>query len=466
MLAFIRAGRLIADEDRLVAAVSGGPDSVCMLSILVRLQSRLNLSLHIAHLNHRLRGADSDGDADYVAGLARWYGLPATVASRDVRAYQHLKHLSLEEAARDVRYAFLAEVVAASGSRAVMVGHTRNDNIETILMHLVRGSGSGGLRGLLPVNLLNFNGQKLRVVRPILELTREETIEYCREMALAPRVDATNSAPHYLRNRVRLELMPLLKSYNPRVEEALLRTAAISADEVEFLETETRRAWTGIAKESASGIVLDRTGLLSLPPALQRNLLRCAVLSCSGTLKDFESGHIEDMLLMLGRKTGKRLELPYGLYFCVEHDRFILVRDQGAFCPFPGMKGESLLRVPGETLLPGWNVVSEITDPTGDFRSGDPFAVHLDLAKTGDSILVRARRSCDVFQPLGMPGLTKVKDFMINARIPVAWRCRVPLFVSDKGIIWVGGYRIDERMKVTPATRKILRLRMERRNND
>jgi tRNA(Ile)-lysidine synthase len=241
---FIRQHRLLSANERLVVAVSGGADSVCLLHILVGLKERLKIKLHIAHLNHQLRDAESDADADYVADLARNLGIPATIERRDVKGYRKEQRLSPEEAAREVRYRFLAEVAGATGAQAVAAGHTRDDHIETILMHLIRGAGTRGMRGLQPSTGWPSKTGGLIVIRPLLEVSHQETEDYCRQYRLTPRLDASNLSLSPLRNRIRQQLMPLLQGYNPGIAEALLRTGRIAG-----IKSPARRGkpsfWTG-----------------------------------------------------------------------------------------------------------------------------------------------------------------------------------------------------------------------------
>jgi len=190
VLDYILANKLVSPGRKLLVAVSGGPDSVCLLYILMELHEQLGVGIHVAHLNHRLRGADSAADAAYVARLARRLGLPVTIGSRDVKAYSKNNRLSLEEAAREVRYSFLAEVAESVGAFRVAVGHTADDHVETVLMHLLRGSGTRGLRGLLPVSRRRSGGLDLTVIRPLLDMTRVETTAYCRARRLKPRLDS------------------------------------------------------------------------------------------------------------------------------------------------------------------------------------------------------------------------------------------------------------------------------------
>lgn len=192
VLDFIRQQRLLPCARKLVVAVSGGPDSVCLLHILYKLKNELGISLHIAHLDHQLRGADSEADASYVAALAQRFTVPATIASRDVEGYRVQHRLSLEEAAREVRYWFLAEVAQDTGAERIAVGHTVNDHVETILMHIIRGSGTRGLRGLQPSTTLQPGGRRITILRPLLPFSHEETVRYCQDNGLNPRLDASN----------------------------------------------------------------------------------------------------------------------------------------------------------------------------------------------------------------------------------------------------------------------------------
>ncbi|MDO8687426.1 MAG: tRNA lysidine(34) synthetase TilS, partial [Dehalococcoidales bacterium] len=312
VLGFIREHRLLGGQQQLVVAVSGGQDSVCLLHILVALQERLQLKLHVAHLDHQLRGAESAADAQYVAQLAKQFGIPATLDQRDVKDYQARQRISLEEAAREVRYTFLAEVARSIGTDRVAVGHTTDDHIETILMHLIRGAGTRGLRGLQPASQWQSAGASLTIVRPLLQVSRQETADYCHDHQLIPRLDSSNLSLLPLRNRIRQQLLPLLQSYNPRVTEALLRTAHIAGDDLAFLEQEGSRLWTGIAQRQGDSIILSKVSFLDLPAALQRHLLRTAIAGLLGNLKDIETRHIEEIMATLTRSAGKKLSLPGG----------------------------------------------------------------------------------------------------------------------------------------------------------
>ncbi len=580
---FMREHQLLSKRGTLLVAVSGGPDSVCLLHILVRMQEELGIRLHVAHLDHQLRGAEAEADAAYVADLAHRLGLPATIEKRDVKAYQIDKHLSSEEAAREVRYTFLAHVARTIGADRVAVGHTVDDHIETILMHLIRGAGTRGLRGLQTMVAWQFSGNQITVIRPLLEAGREETAAYCRNHQLMPRIDTTNLSLLPLRNRIRHQLLPLLKSYNPRIVEALLRTARIAGDDLAFLDGEVSRIWDSLARWRENTIALDKAGFLGLSPALQRHLLRTSIEKLLG-LKDIEARHIEEIMAALTKPAGKRLSLPGGLVFYIEYDRYLLASDEAALSPFPPLAEVFPLNLSGETVLSGWRITattisreqmaekgkqegtsapsettpidllqmaekgkqegtstpsettsvnqiqpaekgktegtsapSETTSvnqiqPAEKGKSegasapsettpidllqmaekgksegalapsetitplpldkgkgikgigliNNSFTAYFALDKTGDKLTVRTRQPGDRFQPLGMSQPKKLGEFMIDAKIPRAWREQIPLVCSPGQILWVVGWRIDERVKVTEDTKQVLCLKFEK----
>jgi tRNA(Ile)-lysidine synthase len=468
VLDFTRQHNLVSGGEKLVVAVSGGADSVCLLHILVRLKEKLKVKLHLAHLNHQLRDAESEADADYVSDLARKLGITATVERRDVKAYQKKMRLSPEEAAREVRYHFLTEVAGATGAKRVAVGHTRDDHIETILMHLIRGAGTRGMRGLQPYTEWTSKTGGLIVIRPLLEVSHQDTEDYCRQHRLAPRLDASNLSLSPLRNRIRQQLLPLLQSYNPGIAEALLRTGRIAGDDIDFMDKETARLWNKIARQEGEAIILDKPKFDRLPPTLQRYLLRASAERLLGSAKDIEMRHIEEMMALVGKPAGKRLSLPGDLSFATGYDKYQLTTDLTDLSPFPKLEGEVRLNIPGQTLLSGWRIEATIIKPSvvkgkpeganAPSETKNDFTAYFDLSKTSDKLIVRARKRGDRFQPLGLSLPKKVGEFMIDAKIPQAWRQQVPIVCSPSQIVWVVGWRIDDRVKVSDNTKQVLRL--------
>jgi tRNA(Ile)-lysidine synthase len=462
ILGFIQDHCPIPSQSRLLVAVSGGPDSVCLLHVLVKLKKELGIELYAAHLNHQLRGAESEADAQYVFDLAQSLNVPATIAKRDVAGYQAQKRISLEEAAREVRYNFLAQTAKALGASQVAIGHTRDDHIETILMHLIRGSGTRGLQGLAPHVKWQTADAVITVVRPLLEVSREETQSYCQEHNLMPRLDSSNLSLSPLRNRIRLRLLPLLKGYNPRIADALLRTAHIAADDAAFLEKAGDRLWHQVAQRQENTIILNKEPFLTLPPALKRQVLRLSLEKLIGNLKDIEASHVEEIMNALSKPAGRSLSLPGSLTFTIEYDRYLLGEDSLALSPLPPLESELTLAIPGETTLNDWHVVANITNREQRIEKGDSLTAHFDFDKTGDKLAVRNRKPSDRFCPLGMSQPKKLGEFMIDTKIPRLWRKRVPIVSSPQQIIWVVGWRIDDRVKVTENTKRVLCLRFRR----
>ncbi len=466
VLCFIREHNLVTDRSPLVVAVSGGADSVCLLHLLTELRGELGVDLHIAHLDHQLRGADSRADARYVANLARRLCVPATIEQRDVRSYHARRGASLEESAREVRYAFLAEVTRAVGADRVATGHTLDDHAETVLMHLIRGTGTGGLRGLQPINSWQTGAGSLTIVRPLLEVTRQETFEYCRHQRFHPRLDVSNLSLSPVRNRIRHQLLPLLEDYNPQMVDALVRTARIAGDDLQLLDELAAEAWLEVVRRQADTFILDKAGFIGLPVSLQRSLLRRAIGELLGSLKDIEARHIEEVLAGLSLPTGSSLTLPGGVLFTVDYNRYLVGTDPLALCPFPELTGEYVLKIPGQTLIPGWRIEASIISSADMKKEEDDFTARFRLDKVGDGVTVRSRRRGDRFQPLGMDQVKKLGEFMIDARVPRTWRDRVPVVCSPRHIIWVVGWRMDDRLKVTASTDRVLRLRFRRLTED
>lgn len=459
VLRFIREHDLCAGSATLLVAVSGGPDSVCLLHLLLQLRSALGVKLHGAHLHHQLRGAEADADATYVVWLSKQLDVQMTVEQRDVRGYRAKRGgLSLEEAAREVRYSFLAEVAAAVGAGVVAVGHTADDQVETILLHLLRGSGLEGLRGMRARSRWPLPGTELALVRPLLGVGRGETQAYCAAVGLSPRSDSSNRWPNLARNRVRTELIPLLESFNPGIRQALLRIAAAADADLGYIEEAVLPLWGPVVSEDGAGAAIDNKAFSELPPSLQRHLLRAAIRSVAGDLRDIGAVHIEALLQALARPAGKSLSLPQGLAFYGSPDRSLLTTAEAPPCPLPLLHGEHRLNIPGETSFAGWRVRATVLDSWAETPPDASTRAYLDFDVAGSKLVARGRRRGDRFQPLGMGETKRLQDFMVDAKIPRWWRDRVPLVSSPEHIVWVVGYRIDHRARVGPWTRRILSL--------
>jgi tRNA(Ile)-lysidine synthase len=259
--------------------------------------------------------------------------------------------------------------------------------------------------------------------------------------------------------------LPLLKSYNPQVVEALQRTAHIAGDDINYLEKEARRLWPGVAARQGNTVVFDKKALLSLPAGMQRYLLRLAIENVGGNLKDIEARHIEELMQALGKSVGKQIILPYGLVFTIDYDRYLLGKDLSTIPPFPVLTGEHLIKISGKTVIPGWSIKASIIKPDELTLGDNSFIAYFDYSRVGERLIVRSRKRGDRFQPLGMKEMKKIGQFMIDTRIPRDWRDRIPIVISGDSILWVTGYRIDERVKVKESTKQILRLELGRIEN-
>jgi tRNA(Ile)-lysidine synthase len=457
--ALLRAG-YSGNETTLVVGVSGGPDSSALLYCLHRLSASHRLRLHVAHLNHDFRGEEAEADARFVASLAEELGLPATVEKRDPVAYQRERRISsFEQAARELRYGFLAEVAKKANAPAVAVGHTADDLAETVLMHILRGSGLHGLRGMTEISAWPWpeNIKGVSLFRPLLEATKVEAAQYCRELGQSFREDSGNYLPQFTRNRVRHNLMPLLAAeYNPRIREALVRLAHTAALELDYLEQETDRTWHQVVSSVPNGLRFNRQALSVLHPLLQRLLLRRGYVHLKGDARRLGETHLQAMSEMAqGDAAGRTLALPDGLKLHTTYHYLELSRESQLLGPYPPLEGEYPLNLPTSetqiavTEVQGWRVTAQVFPSSQNQPlSGDAFTAYLDLDSLGKEIYVRSRRPGDRFQPLGMQHQKKLQDFFTDARVPRGWRDRVPLLVSERGIAWVVGYRIAEWAKV------------------
>ena len=448
----------------LVVAVSGGPDSMALLNALLRLRERAGPGLNVAHLNHNFR-KEAQEDAKFTAAAACKLGLPATLEKADPVAYQRKMGISsFEEAAREVRYIFLAKVARELGATAIALGHTADDLAETVLMHILRGSGVHGLRGMERVSewRSRAGGDEAVLFRPMLGVTKRETEAYCHKLGIAFREDPGNRLLRFTRNRIRHHLLPTLGEYNPRIRQALIRLAQSASLELGYLEEEVTRLWPTIARWEDDSVSLDTSQLALLHPFMQRMVLRRAYRELAGDTRRLGDAHLRAMADFIGFPPGKTLGLPRGLRLHSGYGRLTLGRNWASECPFPPLTGQHPLQFPEveedkSTRIPGWQVsIHRLSSPT-DLPS-DPFAACFDREALGGSLLVRTWQPGDRFQPLGMEGAKKLQDFFVDGKVLRTWRHRIPLLVSDWGILWVVGYRVAEWGRVRQDSREVCQI--------
>jgi tRNA(Ile)-lysidine synthase len=441
---------LLAEGDQVVVGVSGGADSCALLLALIRLNDEWN----VAHLNHQIRGAAADEDAAFVQSLAERLNLPCTIERVDVPALAKEKGMSLEQAGRAARYAFFHRLADAIGASKIAVGHTVDDLLETMLLNWCRGAGAEGLAGMPP---------KLgRVIRPLFEVSREETQAFCAENGVTPRWDESNEDVRYLRNRVRRELVPHLKNLCPRVLNHAERLAEVLRAENDCMETLAREALTAALRaDSKNGImVIDVERLARQPQALQRRALRLSVQRVKGNLENVSFDHVEQVMNAVRRSSVKgRWTLPDGVEVVLEGPTLSIRRSAEA--PKRRSADSWHLNVPGIVEIPELNVRLQASLVEGvPPLEGHPQKAYVDADKLNEKLVVRFPRSGERLRPLGMEGTKKIARLLGDLKVPHAQRARTLVVLSNEEVVWVVGCRLDERFKVTPSTRRTVILRV------
>jgi len=452
---------------RLIVGVSGGADSVALLLILAGLRESNRLGIHVAHFDHALR-PDSASDAAWVVDLAVSLGVEVTVeraavsvkggpaASRSIRS---------EDAARRARYRFLTGTARAAGAVAILVGHTRDDQVETRLLHLTRGSGLRGLRGMTEESHYGLDAvSSIRVIRPLLTVNRQSTELYCSEHRVKPRLDSTNGEVDYARNRIRHRVVPQLTQINPRFGDALERLGRIAAESDDFIDEELDRQLNGLVEIDEQGWKIHRTTWLPLHRSLKRALLRRAANFLSPGL-ELGARAIESAIVAADTwNAGRRLTWPGNRLVIIEHDYFEICRPSPPR-PLPpdiSLDPRALSSVDlGSAAENGWclNLNSSWRPAERSIlrmmprsamcpgRDRDRWHVDLDLASLGDAsgFSLRSRRDGDWIAPVGILGQKKLQDLFVDARVPESVRDRVPLVTTSGGVAWIVGLRADRR---------------------
>ena len=448
----VRAHGLLSPGDRVLAAVSGGADSVGLLRLLLDHSRSLPFEVLVAHVNHKLRGATADEDEEFVRGLASDCGVEFVALSAGSRRRPEAGGAS-EEGLRRMRHSLLRSAAARAGAGRIAIGHTMDDQAETVLLRLLRGTGRRGLSGMA------FAGPG-RLIRPMLSIRREEVRAWLAAIGQPFREDETNLDPKYLRNKVRARLLPLMAEINPSIVPALARTAAILGEEDRYLDEIAAEALARDARPSRipDGVsaAASARALARMPVPIARRVARLLIKGGGGDPRGAPLRAVEDLLDLAGA-SGERAPRPLGgNTMAVLEGEDIVVRAAGSMDLGEAAPIRATLPIPGRVEIPatGGFLTASLHDPGGLPEPG-PRCAHLDAALLGDAVTVRNRLPGDRFHPLGAPGGRKLKEFLIDCKVPRRDRDRIPLLIGPAGIAWVVGQRISHTYRVRNSTRRV-----------
>jgi tRNA(Ile)-lysidine synthase len=442
--------QMTSDGDSVIVAVSGGPDSVCLLHILHELKDELRIRLVLAHFDHGLRPAEDEHETAFVHSLAQSLKLPFETAKGRLLAKR--TRGSREEVARNARYSFLERVRKKYKAQKIALGHNLNDQAETILMRLLRGSGPSGLTGIPPC-------RDHEIIRPLIEIERSEIEKYLKAEKLVTITDSSNLKTDYLRNKIRLELMPLLEEQQPQLASLLGQTAEILRDEDDYLER-IAEAWLKkeVTRNPENTLQVSIASFMSLRVALRRRVTRKAIGKMKKDLRRISWDHIEAVQrLAQAEKPQAALALPGGLAVKRTYDHLIfstsVKRNPRPFHYRLDGPGTYDLKKIGRSLS-----VEEVKNTKGLRLRGTAWTAFLDAERIRFPLTLRAFKAGDRFMPFGMKGHKKLKDFFVDLKVPLEQRYSTPILCCKDNLVWVCGFRIDDRFKVTPETKKVMKL--------
>lgn len=446
----LRRYNMIQKGDLVVVGVSGGPDSVCLLSVLNEIKHDFNMELITAHFNHGLRPFEDDAETRFVESLSVSLDLPFVTE----KAIPHLWEGKgpLEERARHARYCFFEKVRHSHVAQKIAVGHTLNDQAETVLMRLLRGSGTSGLAGIPPC-------RDNQIIRPLIAVPRSDVMAYLKKRGLQYMTDSSNAETRFLRNRIRLGLLPELEKIQPRIVERLGQTAEMMKRDDEWLESESEK-WVEANSEISQNqeVSFPLSLFKQLPEGMKFRTIRRAVKIIAGTLRRISLRHIEAVnLLAEGAKSQSQVDLPHGVVVKRVYGRMVFQKGQGrggkVFSYLLDGPGQYELAEIGSTLS-----LEEIEAKNLPNRYESKWIAFLNADQITYPLTIRNFRAGDRFIPLGMSGHRKVKDFFIDLKVPREERARTPLLTHQGEVLWVCGFRIDNRFRVTADTKKVLKV--------
>ncbi len=458
---------LIQNDQSIVVGVSGGPDSVCLLHVLFQLAEELHIrSIYAVHINHMIRGREADEDEEYVAGLCGRMEVPLHRVAVDVKRISAEKGISVEEAGREARYSEFKSFAERIGAEKIAVAHNRNDQAETVILNIIRGTGLEGLKGM--------EYKRGNIIRPLLDIGRIQIEDYCGINLLKPRTDSTNLTSIYTRNKIRKKLIPSIDElFNTDITSGIVKMASLIKDDNNYIEQMALSLYNQcVVKKDLCRVELKISKTVQQHPAVRRRIIRRAIAEVKGDLKGIENVHVQqaDNLISNG-KTGSRLHLPHKLRIERSYDSVRICINCGDSEISESFSCELVL--PGKTPV---GVRHEYVDAF-IFQREDagnvnvdtdrrPAVQFFDWDRIDGGINVRNRRKGDVFKPLKSNGTKKLKEYFIDNKVPRELRDKIPVIAKESEIVWVIGYKISDKFKVTENTKRILRLEYKKTDGE
>ena len=440
--AYVIKHGMLEYSDCVIAGVSGGADSICLLCMLIELQEEYGLKIIVVHVNHLLRGEEAKADELYVKRFCSSYNIPVYVSCQDVKSLAKERGLSQEEAGRDARRAVFKEAADKYGADKIALAHHMDDNVETLFLNIARGTGLKGLGGIQPVNGL--------YIRPLLGVKREEIEEYLRKKGIRYCIDRTNYSDTYTRNRIRNHVIPYMSQ---EVNEKTVEHAAALMEQMNglysYIWSEAEKYYGRSVHKHKQGLVIEEGPYMHVPEVLKGYVIHMALSRAAGKKKDLESAHIKEIENLWKRQTGKQISLPYG----------ILARRtyEGIFIGCPGGEEEKTWK---QEIKAEYRVIECDGKPVAFPQT--PYTKWFDYDIIKNSVIIRNRHAGDYITIDNKGNTQKIKNFFINQKIPKEQRDRIMLAADGNHIMWVIGYRQNQAYQVTEHTRRILELKIDR----
>lgn len=456
VLRFTKEHRMIEEGDRVIAGVSGGADSVCLLLLLQRLQKEMAFELRVIHVEHGIRGEESVQDAEFVEELCKKAGIKCQCFFVDVPKTAKEEKCTLEEAARNLRYGILKREAEAWGGAKIAVAHNRQDDAETVLFHLTRGSGLHGLRGILPV--------RGNIIRPLLHTDREAILAYLDKEGQEYRTDSTNSDVHYSRNKIRSQVLPELREINPQVCAHIQGTADFIKETLSYLEKQAELAEKSCAVWGEDEVQIGKESFFQYDGVIRGEVLRRVLYTLTGSWKDMEQVHVHMIEELFLKQAGRRIALPYGMEAYRSYDGITIRRQEeeqeelDTFC----LLTEELESAGTEGIRCG-PFTARLMENQG-FLEKIPqktYTKWFDYDKIKSNLLARSRREGDYFLCDDAGHTQKLKRYFVNEKIEAGKRDKIWLLAEDSHILWMVGYRISTYYKIQKETKRILEVQFD-----